>query len=162
MWQLFLLKLLPDHNLVYGSKINDWLESRIIHIGKHDKEENGITFQSIHALPNKVAYDSAYTGSGDYTGNWETSTLRSYLNDTFKATLPSSLSGSLVTATKLSNKTAGEHPIAGKDAIRTQDQLCILSFTEFVKNAEQNLVPTGVQALIHMMVLPINFGTKRT
>ena len=117
------------------NQANSWLECRIIHVGQHDNDGTGITFQAIHALPNKVAYDTTYSGSGAYGGNWSTSTLRTYLNGTFKSTLPTSLSDSLATVSKLSNKIAGQNPVAGKDPVTTRDQLWILSFTELVKNA---------------------------
>lgn len=129
-----------------GDKINDWLECRIIHVGRHDSEENGITFQATHALPKRVAYDSTFTGNDaniiDYTGNWSTSTVRKYLNNTFKASLPASLQNKLASVSKLSNKKAGEKPVAGKEPVMTTDKLWVISYTELIRNASTKVDET--------------------
>lgn len=127
-WHLF-VKVAGD-----GSAANDWLEMRIINIGSHDTDGAAITFQTTHALKDAVAFDSTYTdtsGKTPYDGNWETSTLKTYLNTDFVDSLPNSVKSKLVNVSKISNSTAGTKPNGG-DTVSTTDKSWILSFTEYI------------------------------
>ena len=106
---------------------NDWLECRIIHVGQHDNDESGLTFQAVHAWKTRYVWDSS-------VGNWSSCTLRTTMNSTIYNTLPDLLKTNIRQVTKKSNETAGSNPNGGS-TVTTSDKLFILSYTEFVKNS---------------------------
>lgn len=124
-----------------GTSVNDWLECRIIHVGQHDSDGSGLTFQAVHALPERYKWDTKWT-SGQ-APNWSNCTLRTTLNSTILNTLPSTLQKNIKTLNKLSNATAGTNPNGGS-TVNTQDKLWLISYTEITKNVINNSYWTDV------------------
>lgn len=145
-WHLF-AKISGD-----GKKPNDWIECRIIHVGDHDGDCTGLTFQTVHSLEKAISYDTAYNkdiGITPYVGNWAQSTLKLYLNTTFYDMMPKSLQKSLISVTKKTNSTPGKTYIWRQESIETIDKVWILSYTEFVKNGGDKESLWGTNANAH-------------
>ena len=107
---------------------NDWLECRIIHVGQHDNDGSGLTFQAVHNTGSRIVYSSKSDG------NWSTSSVRSDLNRSLYKLLPDILKINIREISKKSNSSAGKSPNGGSTDI-SQDKLWIMSYTEFVKNS---------------------------
>lgn len=59
-----------------ASKSDNWVEFRIIHVGQHDSDGSGITFQAVHMLPKAYQMNSTATNSG----GWASSNLKASMN----------------------------------------------------------------------------------
>ena len=115
---------------------NDWLECRIIHVGQHDGDGSGLTFQAVHAWNTGYRWDTSW--SDGQAPNWSNCTLRTTMNSTIYNTLLYLLKTNIKQVTKKSNATAGTKPNGGS-TVETSDKLFILSYTEFVKNSTSSL-----------------------
>ena len=127
-WHLF-AKISGD-----GSNANDWLECRIIHTGQHDGDGSGLTFQAVHALPERHQWDTNYSGDGK-VNNWKVCTLRSTMNGSIFNSLPSALQSIILPIKKKYNTTIGKNPNGGSSATVT-DKLWVASFTEIVNDVK--------------------------
>ena len=127
-----LLNKRVDGTSADGTRPNDWLECRIIHTGQHDNDGSGLTFQAIHALPQRYQWDTSWQ-NGDQAPNWANCTLRSTMNEAIFSSLPSVLQGSIRAVAKEYNTTAGSNPNGGSSATVT-DKLWLISATELISN----------------------------
>ena len=115
---------------------NDWLECRIIHVGQHDSDGSGLTFQAVHVLPNiTYKWDTVWVGKdNERVPTWSKTTLRTNLNSKIYDRLPDLLRTNIKQVIKKSNQDAWIEPNGGS-IITSNDKLWILSYTELVKNS---------------------------
>lgn len=134
-WHMFaLLSKRVDGTVTDGMQTNDWLEFRIVHVGKHGSDDSALTFQAIHALPQRYQWDTSWQ-DGDQAPSWQNSSLRASMNSgEISSLLPSALKGEVLGVKKQSNSSAGTNPNGGA-AQTTTDNFWVMSFTEFVSNA---------------------------
>ena len=114
-----------------GRSENDWLECRIIQVGQHDGDESGLTFQTVHVLPDLYKWDENWRYKQE-NPNWSECSLRTTLNGKMFNTLPEVLKINIKEITKISNKTEGITPNGG-ETVTTRDKLWVLSYTEYAK-----------------------------
>lgn len=118
-----------------GEKISDWMESRIIHIGEHDGDKSAITFQSVYAMDEKVAFDTNHKKSyAKFYGDWNISTLKERLNSKFFDKIPASLRNSIHMTQKKTNRAAGVTPNGG-GVYEGLQKIWLISYTELVGRA---------------------------
>lgn len=68
----FTLLKSTDGSYVDPSSADSWAEFRIVHVGQHDSDGTGITFQAVHMLPKAYQMNSTATNEG----GWASSELR--------------------------------------------------------------------------------------
>lgn len=56
-----------------ASQADSWVEFRIVHVGQHDKDASGLTFQAVHMLPTAYQMNSTNINAG----GWASSALYS-------------------------------------------------------------------------------------
>lgn len=129
-WHMF------SHNIITPDRSNRWVEMRIIHIGDHDGDRTGITFQSIHGSLGTVYYDSTYKdeNANKHATTYSRSSIRSMINDTQSGTTYDQLSRVVGTIPK--KTLSGDYDSKkGTGVATTYDRYWLPSFTEMVSNA---------------------------
>lgn len=118
---------------------NSYLEMRIIHVGSHDGDGSGLTFQAVHALPDRYKWDTKWQ-RGDIAPTWANCSLRSTTNGSVFNSLPPSLQSAILPVLKKYNITAGLKPNGGSSST-VIDKLWLISVTEFVTNLAGKIPP---------------------
>lgn len=129
-WHMF------SHTIITPERSNRWVEMRIIHIGDHDGDRTGITFQSIHGSLGTVYYDSSYKDENPdkHSATYSRSGIRSMINDTASGTTFDQLSRVVGTIPK--KTLSGDYDSKkGTGVATTYDRYWLPSFTEMVSNA---------------------------
>lgn len=85
-----------------ASEADSWVEFRIVHVGQHDKDTSGLTFQAVHMLPTAYQMNSTMTNSG----GWASSALYSKMKNGGEIynIFNNSFSSKIVNVTKPSTK----------------------------------------------------------
>lgn len=131
IWHLFTLLKDADGNFLDADDADSWCEFRIVHVGQHDNDGSGLTFQMVHALPGYYPYDS---NSTDNQSNWAKSTIRPLLQSggSIFNQFDNRLTSLIKVIPRKYNTVAGQ--MLNSTILTTNDSFTLLSYTEYIKS----------------------------
>lgn len=125
------------HMFTYTNDTSDqdkWIVSRIIHVGNHDGDGTGLTFQAIHGSASPYKYNETYEAGKTDTRliDYASSTIRKWINEN---DIDGAFSGIRDYFATVHKKTCAAYTVRSKhDKDETNDRIWVASLPEMISD----------------------------